>query len=95
MIDPSHIIDLPTKTFRSLVHVAAVTTGTTLHESWTDYRNDGMGPERIVTYSFTCLKGWRYFMRRLEGLMEVAGLETRSHGLRVTDSGYLKCNCVI
>lgn len=89
------IIDLPTKTFRSLVHVAAVTTGTTLHASWTDYRNDGIGPERIVTYSFTCLKGWRYFMRRLEGLMEVAGLEIRSHGLRVTDSGYLKCNCVI
>ena len=86
---------MKTKTFRSLVHVAAATTDTNLFATWTDYRNDGMGPERIVTYSFTCLKGWRYFMRRLEGLMEIAGLETRSHGLRVTDGGYLKCNCVI
>jgi len=26
--------------------------------------------------------------------MELAGINAQSHGLRVTDTGYVKCNCV-
>ena len=84
--------DLYTYTFRELVRCAAHATGSSILSSWTDYRNrNGRDEERIVTFH---VSDKDRVMDKLGKLMELAGINAQSQGLRITDSGYLKCNCV-
>jgi hypothetical protein len=84
--------DLYTYTFRELVRTAARATGSSILSSWTDYRNrNGCDEERIVTFH---VSDNDRVMDKLGKLMELAGINAQSQGLRMTDSGYLKCNCV-
>jgi len=83
---------LYTYTFRELVRNAARATGSSILSSWTDYRNrNGRDEERIVTFN---VSDNDRVMDKLGKLMELAGIDAQSQGLRITDSGYLKCNCV-
>lgn len=85
--------DLYTYTFRELVRCAARATGSSILSSWTDYRNrNGRDEERIVTFH---VSDKDRVMDKLGKLMELAGIDAQSQGLRMTDSGYLKCNCVL
>ena len=85
--------DLYTYTFRELVRCAAHATGSSILSSWTDYRNrNGRDEERIVTFH---VSDKDRVMDKLGKLMELAGIDAQSQGLRMTDSGYLKCNCVL
>ena len=85
--------DLYTYTFRELVRCAAHATGSSILSSWTDYRNrNGRDEERIVT--LRVVRNEERFMDKLGRLMDRAGIDAQSHGLRVTDGGYVKCNCI-
>jgi hypothetical protein len=86
-------MNITTYGFRNMVRVAAEVTGTELWGSWTDYRFGPTRDERIVTYRVFNNKD--AFMDKLGKLMELAGIDAQSHGLRVTDRGYIKCNCVL
>lgn len=86
-------MNITTYGFRNMVRVAAYATGTELYNSWTDYRFGWESDERIVTYRVFNNKD--AFVDKLGKLMELAGIDPQSHGLRVTDSGYIKCNCVL
>ena len=84
---------LTTYAFRNMVRVVAESTDTTLMSSWTDYRDQEDSDRRIVTYAV--LGNEDRFMDKLGKLMELAGRNPQSHGLRMTISGYVKCNCVL
>lgn len=85
--------DLYTHTFRNIVRLAAESSSTKICGSWTDYRNrKGRDEERIVTYCF--IHNEACFIDKLGKLMELAGTNAQSHGMRVTNGGYLKCNCL-
>jgi hypothetical protein len=81
-----------THTFRNFVRLAAQKVDATILDTWTDYRRDSSPEERIVT--IRCLSNEVDVLNNVERLMELAGINAQSHGLRITDSGYLKCNCV-
>ena len=81
-----------TYAFRDLARYCARVTDTSIISSWTDYRRDRDSEERIVTLSVA--RNEEHFMSMLGKLMELAGVDAQSHGLRVTDGGYVKCNCV-
>lgn len=84
--------ELYTYTFRELVRNACRATGTSILSSWTDYRNrNGRDEERIVTFN---VSDNERVVDKLGKLMELAGINAQRQGLRITDSGYLKCNCV-
>ena len=84
--------ELYTYTFRELVRTACHDTGTSILSSWTDYRNrNGRDEERIVTFN---VSDNERVVDKLGKLMELAGINAQRQGLRITDSGYLKCNCV-
>jgi len=84
---------LYTYAFRDMARYCARVTGIAIEESWTDYRNrKDRDNERIVT--FLVRNNPDRFVDRLGKLMELAGINAQSHGLRVTDTGYVKCNCV-
>ena len=80
-----------TYTFRDLARYCARVTDTSIISSWTDYRRDRDSEERIVTLSVA--RNEKHFLDMLGKLMELAGVDAQSHGLRVTDGGYVKCNC--
>jgi len=64
--------------------------------SWTDKPrwNDTSGSDkRIVTYSL--LGGSSVVLNEVKKLMELVGFDPKSHGLRMSRSGYIKCNCVL
>lgn len=84
---------LTTYAFRNMVCVVAESTDTTLWNSWTDYRRSKDSDERIVTYAIVGNED--RFIDKLGKLMELAGRKPQSHGLRMTNSGYVKCNCVL
>jgi len=84
--------NLYTYTFREMARYAAKQTDSTILSTWTDYRRDRDSEERIVTLSV--VRNEERFMDKLGKLMELAGIDAQRHGLRITDSGYLKCNCV-
>lgn len=84
---------LTTYAFRNMVRVVAESTDTTLLSSWTDYRDQEDSDRRIVTYAVAGNED--RFMDKLGKLMELAGRNPQSHGLRMTFSGYVKCNCVL
>ena len=84
---------LYTYTFRDMVRYACKQTDSAILSTWTDYRNrNGRDEERIVTLSV--VRNEERFMDKLGKLMELAGINAQRQGLRITDSGYLKCNCV-
>jgi len=83
---------LYTYTFREMARYAAKQTDSTILSTWTDYRRDRDSEERIVTLNV--VRNEERFLDKLGKLMELAGINAQSHGLRITDSGYLKCNCV-
>lgn len=81
-----------THTFRNLIRMAAKHAETTILDTWTDYRRDSHCQERIVTVRV--LDKEQDVLSNVEALMELAGINAQSHGLRMTNNGYLKCNCV-
>ena len=81
-----------TYTFRELARYCARQTDTTILSTWTDYRRDRDSEERIVTLNV--VRNEERFLDKLGKLMELAGIDAQSQGLRITYSGYLKCNCV-
>ena len=83
---------LYTYTFREMARYAAKQTDSTILSTWTDYRRDRDSEERIVTLNV--VRNEERFLDKLGKLMELAGIDAQSQGLRVTYSGYLKCNCV-
>jgi len=84
---------LYTYTFREIARYAAKQTDSTILSTWTDYRGrKDRDEERIVTLSV--VRNEERFMDKLGKLMELAGINAQRQGLRITDSGYLKCNCV-
>lgn len=82
-----------TYTFRELARYCARQTDTTILSTWTDYRRDGNSEERIVTLNVS--RNEERFVDKLGKLMELAGINAQSHGLRVTNNGYVKCNCIM
>jgi len=84
--------DLYTYTFREMARYAAKQTDSTILSTWTDYRRDRDSEERIVTLNV--VRNEERFLDKLGKLMELAGIDAQSQGLRVTYSGYLKCNCI-
>ena len=84
--------NLYTYTFRQMARYAAKQTDSTILSTWTDYRRDRDSEERIVTLNV--VRNEERFLDKLGKLMELAGIDAQSQGLRVTYSGYLKCNCV-
>ena len=85
--------ELYTYTFRQLVRYTASVTDSSILGSWTDYRDrNGRDEERIVT--LRVVRNEERFMDKLGRLMDRAGIDAQSHGLRVTDGGYVKCNCI-
>ena len=83
---------LYTYTFREMARCAAKQTDSTILSTWTDYRRDRDSEERIVTLNV--VRNEERFLDKLGKLMELAGIDAQSQGLRITYSGYLKCNCV-
>lgn len=93
---------IPTHTFRNIVRVAIDKVqrdyGVQPHIMgvWTDKRSlrneDADGSERVVTYQ-VLQKEVRVF-DEVKRLMDAVGLDWRSHGVRLTMGGYIKCNCV-
>ena len=82
-----------TYAFRDMARYAAKLTGTSIASIWTDYRDrHGRDEERIVT--LRVVRNEERFMDKLGRLMDRAGIDAQSHGLRVTDGGYVKCNCI-
>lgn len=60
--------------------------------SWTDSIKPDTN-KRVVTYSL--LGGSSAVLNEVKELMELVGLDPVSHGLRMSDSGYIKCNCIL
>lgn len=84
-----------TYTFRELVRVAAKMSDVHIEQIWTDKKKSPVtGEERIVTVSSNDI-GNKRLVPQLERLMELVGINPQSHGLRVTDSGYVKCDCTL
>lgn len=94
---------VPTHTFRNIVRLAVDKVhrdyGVQPHimGAWTDERSlrneDADGSERVVTYQ-VLQKEVRVF-DEVKRLMDAVGLDWRSHGVRLTMGGYIKCNCVL
>ena len=93
---------VPTYTFRNIVRLAVdkvhrdYGVQPCIMGAWTDKRSlrskDAGGSERVVTYQV--LKEVRVF-DEVKRLMDAVGLDWRSHGVRLTVGGYIKCNCVL
>lgn len=88
---------LYTTTFRNIVRLVCGELSGSIYCTWTDktYRNKKKNKDpskRIVTYNVTTDPD--AIVEKVSRIMQCVGIDPKEHNLRVSYSGYIKCNCV-
>lgn len=85
--------ELYTTTFRNIVRLAFARHGITrIWQTWTDKTTSKNKNERIVTFYVT--KNSDEVFSDVKNIMKTVGIDSNKFNLRMTYSGYIKCNCV-
>jgi hypothetical protein len=85
--------ELYTTTFRNIVRLALARQGI-VHtwQTWTDKASIKNKNKRIVTFYVT--KNLNEVFSDVKNIMTTVGIDPDTFNLRMTYSGYIKCNCV-